>query len=252
MSSNRIWAFCSEHGLKYRRGASGAKCLDLRRQLEEKEWTGIQRFCIDEYLRDHEQAWERRVRYKKAIEEIVATTPDMLRLMQLRGLGAIGAFALVAYTENVHRFETPKKLVAYFGINPTVCSSGKSDGVHATSKRGNGTVRSILAECAQTALRGKNGNIVSWAKRLLAQKKPFAKVVMAVARKLVMYAWHILMGHPTPDRENETMFRHKLIVLATGLGKEKIRAMGYESRDAFSAAVCDPLYAHLPATATAE
>ena len=87
----------------------------------------------------------------KAIRESVdklAGTPVYERiclLQSLRGVGFLSAVVLIAEMGSFDLFSSPKKLYAYFGMDPAVKQSGKftGDKVHM-SKRGSSLARRIL------------------------------------------------------------------------------------------------------------
>ncbi len=66
-------------------------------------------------------------------------------LQSLRGVGFLSAVVLIAEMGNFDLFSSPKKLYAYFGLDPAVKQSGKFNGdkVHM-SKRGSSLARRIL------------------------------------------------------------------------------------------------------------
>ncbi len=66
-------------------------------------------------------------------------------LQSLRGIGFLSAIVLVAEMGNFNLFSSPKKLYAYFGLDPAVKQSGKLNGdqVHM-SKRGSSLARRVL------------------------------------------------------------------------------------------------------------
>ena len=64
-------------------------------------------------------------------------------------------------------------------------------------------------------------------------KKHRHLAVAAVARKLTVSIWHLLMGHFTPLVEAGEHLRTKLLKLATLLGKDALRTMGFDHRTAW-------------------
>lgn len=66
-----------------------------------------------------------------------------------------------------------------------------------------------------------------------AVKKTLNEVAVAVARKLTVSVWHLLMGHFTPLVEATDHLRVKLPKLATVIGKDGLRSLGFDNRDAF-------------------
>ncbi len=84
---------------------------------------------------------------------------DRIRLIQsLRGVGFLSAVVLIAEMGDFDLFSSPKKLYAYFGLDPAVKQSGKFNGdkVHM-SKRGSSLARRILHMAALNNLKMDNG-----------------------------------------------------------------------------------------------
>lgn len=79
-------------------------------------------------------------------------------LQSLRGVGFLSAAALVAEMGSFDLFPSPKKLYAYFGLDPAVKQSGKftGDKVHM-SKRGSSLARRILHMVALNNLKVDKG-----------------------------------------------------------------------------------------------
>lgn len=76
----------------------------------------------------------------------------------LHGVGFLSAVVLIAEMGSFNRFPSPKKLYAYFGLDPGVNDSGKlhGDRVHM-SKRGSSLARRILHIIAINNLKMDNG-----------------------------------------------------------------------------------------------
>lgn len=240
--SNRIWAFCSGHGLKIPKSRFKRKEADVRAQVKAHGWTEREAFHIDMLLKEYGHACEVRKAYQSHIERIVAGNAEMTRVMQVLGVRFIVAFAMVAFIEDVRRFPSAKKLVSYVGLNPTVLISGKDAGPRGISRYGRKDLKALMVEAAQCALRRGNSDMHKWARRKAAENKPSNVVVCALARKMVCYIWHILMGHPAPNAEPEAAFKRKLAKLASALGKKEMARLGYQTAGEYVTAVCKRLY----------
>ena len=84
---------------------------------------------------------------------------DRICLLQsLRGVGFLSAVVLIAEMGDFDLFSSPKKLYAYFGLDPAVKQSGKFNGdkVHM-SKRGSSLARRILHMVALNNLKVDKG-----------------------------------------------------------------------------------------------
>ena len=252
--SNRISGFYNLHGYGKVDRRQAKKLAKVDGTLKSDDVQGMTRLILQDMKDDYEHALKRRQNYELEIMRIVVRNRHMLRLMQLPGIGPVVAFAIVTFVEDVRRFENPKKLVAYFGANPIVNSSGQ---VEERQKRkgkehghisdfGRSDLKGYCTEMGQAVLRRDDIELAKWGHRLLARGKLYNKVVMAVARKTITYAWHMLMEHETPSRESEALFKRKLANLYRACGKEFMQQLGYKKNAAFADAIADPLYAHLP------
>ena len=101
----------------------------------------------------------------KALHETVEKLQDTLiydqicLLQSLRGIGFLSAVVLIAEMGDFKLFSSPKKLYAYFGLDPAVKQSGKLDGdkVHM-SKRGSSLARRILHMAALNNVKVSKGS----------------------------------------------------------------------------------------------
>ena len=96
----------------------------------------------------------------KAVDKLQGTPVyDRICLLQtLRGIGFLSAVVLIAEMGSFDLFSSPKKLYAYFGLDPAVKQSGKFNGdkVHM-SKRGSCLARRILHMVALNNLKVDKG-----------------------------------------------------------------------------------------------
>ncbi len=116
-------------------------------------------------------------------ESLLATIP---------GISRETAILLEAYIGDVHRFPNAKKLVAYFGMNPTVCTSGKMKRSSYLQKKGNALVRQKLFMAVLTMVRQKIDPIYSYYQRLVDAGKPKLVAIGAAMRKLLVIIYYML------------------------------------------------------------
>lgn len=245
-TSNRIWAFCGAHGMPLPKRKRDRKVSDVRSKADAMKISGLARFQLDDLLDEYDHALKRHDKYRAKIVSIVSTNKEMIGVMQSPGIGVITAFALVAFVEDVRRFETAKKLVSYIGANPRVNDSGEDKGPQVLTSYGNKILKGYFVQVGQAVCRRRtNHGVARWARAKIASGKAYNKVCMAVANKSITYAWHILMGHPAPNRDNEALYRKKIRDLGYELGEKTLKGMGFDSNAAFVKHIVTPLYAHL-------
>ena len=244
---NRVWGFCSAHGMKLPKGGRLNSVKDVETALEEAHLTKTQRFVGSMDIEQYKSAMELKGRFQRQIELTVSKNKDMQALMQILGFRFIVSFALVAFIEDVRRFPNPGKLVAYIGLNPRMNSSGKDEGGNAMTSYGIPRLKALVTEAAQISLRRGEAPMHRWARRKLAEGKPYNKVIGGLARKMVVYAWHVLMGHPAPNCEMKASFTRKLELLGTRIGKDELHAQGFADKRAFAASIACLFYPETPA-----
>ena len=120
------------------------------------------------------------------------------RITSINGVGQKTALALVATFGNLKQFTSVKAFVKFIGLCPTEFSSGISvkGGSHIT-KKGSGTIRSLLFNCARSAIRfnepcktfyqklvekGKNGKVA-----LTAVMHKIARLIFGVVHSGQMF-----------------------------------------------------------------
>lgn len=219
---NSLRGYLTQYGVR-----PGQKNLTLKVNqqwvLRQREWSPLQQVYLDDYFTHLTHSKERRLRIESQICIEVTRCPKMLSLMSLLGIGRINAFALVATIGDISRFANPKKLVAYIGLNPGQKTSGTSKHVKiGVGRRGRKGMRNLLIQGAHAILRQGNRTPLSkWGVSLFLRKGHRNIAVAAVARKLVMQVWHLLMGNK-PELLEPTQSRViKLTKLLTVIGKKQ-------------------------------
>jgi Transposase IS116/IS110/IS902 family/Transposase len=112
-----------------------------------------QHLAPEEMLQRIQRAEELCDRLKQAIGELApqwSLAPVVQALQALRGVSLITAAVLVAEIGNFQRFDSPRQLMAYLGLNPSEHSSGATVRRGAITKTGNGLARTSLVEAAWT------------------------------------------------------------------------------------------------------
>ncbi len=149
----------------------------------------------------------------------VLSDDQMKRLLALPGISGVAACTLLAAIGDVARFPTAGNLVGYVGLNPRVRQSGSEKPRHGRiSKQGPGEVRHVLVEAAWHAMRTP-GPLRTFGERIAAKRGSNVAVV-AVARKLLVIAWHLLTREEEYAFARPSLVREKTrrLELLTGTG----------------------------------
>jgi len=109
----------------------------------------------------------------------------------ITGFGEVSAVVLRAELPNIGEF-TPKALAAFAGLSPSEHSSGASvRRPGKISRIGNQRLRSMLYMCALSAKRN-NKVLADFVRRMAEAGKPPKVILVAVARKLLVYAHAVI------------------------------------------------------------
>jgi transposase len=189
---------------------------------------------LDEMLSELQLAEARRRRLVALMAQEVASDRSLLQLIRLLGVRHIIAFAIAAVIGDIARFANPKKLVAYLGLTPSVADSGDTiRGRGQLVSFGRGDLRAMLIQSAQNALQQKNSPLHTWGWKLCLRKSSKNVAVAAVARKLTVSVWYLLRGLFAPLQKVDTTLEVKLDKLATAIGLNTIRQLGYKTKKSF-------------------
>ena len=258
-TSNRIWSVCSRKGYALPVRSSGAKAETLRRAVRAAGIGGFAKEQIEMLLEDYERLLERKEALSRRMAETVLSKPDMLRLMQLQGVNYKGAFVLSAAVEDIRRFPTAAKLAAYSGFAPVLDTSGREE-EEARRRGGTGKpldgegrddVKHFFTEAGQAVLTScADSKLGKWGWAMINRGKPRNKVVCAIGHKLILHAFHILRGDPTPNRDSEAFFKRKMRGLHQRIGARRMHELGHGTKEQFASAQAKLLYGSLPEPAT--
>lgn len=156
------------------------------------------------------------------LAEAVLGSSDMRRLLTLPGVNSVTAAAFMAAVGEISRFPTARHLVSYLGLNPRVHQSGAEKARHGRiTKQGPSDARHVLVEAAWRAAR-ETGPLRAFSQRVAAKRGPNIATV-AVARKLVVISWHMLVRDEEYAFARPSLVREKLRRLELLTGAERHR-----------------------------
>ncbi len=152
----QLRAMLNEHCLRLPAGFQLAHPTAIARLLKLKVWSAAQAMLLEGMHAGLVAARSCRTRLRAYLAAEIIGDATLLRLTRLCGIGAVTCFGLVAAIGDAARFAQSKKLVAYLGLNPSVCQSGEWEGGGALKRHGRGPLRALLVQSARKLLRVDN------------------------------------------------------------------------------------------------
>lgn len=125
-----------------------------------------------------------------------------LALMQLCGIGLIGAWVLASEMYGWREFRNRKEVGSALGLTPTPYSSGNDQREQGISKAGNKRARSLLVELSWLWLRYQPDSALSrwFRERFSGGGKRLRRIgIVAVARRLAVALWRYTAHGVVPD-----------------------------------------------------
>lgn len=140
-----------------------------------------------------------------AVARKARTLPASKLLLTVPGVGPITALTFVATIDDARRFTRSRAVGAYLGLTTRRYQSGEMDYTGRISKYGDGLLRSLLFEAANSLLTviRQPHPLKDWARRL-RKRSSHKKACVALARKLAVIM-HKMMVSGEPFRWPETV-----------------------------------------------
>jgi transposase len=143
----------------------------------------------------------------RQVERLAEEYPDVLRLKQLQGVGALTALAFVLLVEDPKRFKRSRDVGPYFGLVPRLDESSDSSPQLGITKAGDELGRRLLVSAAQYILGpfGPECDLKRYGDAIAARggKNAKKRAVVAVARKLavLLHRLWVTGADYEPDRQ---------------------------------------------------
>ncbi len=140
-------------------------------------------------------------------------------LVQLPGIALLSAMTILGAIGDITRFPSSKQLVGYAGLGAGVHDSGKTHRDKGITKQGRRELRYTLIEAARAAVQSHP----YWKRAftLLEKRIGAPKATVAIARKLLIVVWHVLLAKSADRRADGEQVAFKLMVWAWKLSDEQ-------------------------------
>ena len=207
-----------------------------RRWLAELTLPGEERESVDSALRQIEFLDSEIEAVERLIAAAALEWPEIKRLMTVPGVNVIVAATFMAAIGDIRRFESPRKLVGYLGLDPRVKQSGAAPATHGRiSKQGSSPARHALVEASWSVVR-QPGPIHAFYQRIRVRRGHQVAIV-AAARKLACLFWCLLIRGEDYAYGQPSLTQKKLRLLEIRAGAQDAqghpdRNLGNEAEDA--------------------
>ena len=224
MSKNRLHSVIQRFNLKPPEG-------DLLAEKNQDWWEAQEFSELTDFQVQHDLEVVAHLEARKAsidqkLAELSNRQPwsdEMVFLMQIPGFGLLTSMILLAAVGDIERFSHPKKLVGYAGLGAGVHSSGQKYQEKSITKQGRKELRWILVQAAWGAVRSDPYWKMQY-QRLTKHKHP-NQAIVAIARRLLVSAWHVLTKREPYLRADDETIAYKMMIWSQRMDEKALRGL---------------------------
>ncbi len=203
---NRIHALLAKHGVRHEfSDLFGKRGIEF---LKELELSGVDKVILISELKHLEFLNRELENLSRHIADLSVEMKEVRLLMTIPGVDFYSALVILSEIGSVERFSSAKKLCSYAGLVPGVHSSGGRVYHGRITKQGSRYLRWILVQVAHVAVR-REGRLRDFYLRL-ARRKGKKVAIVACARKLLVWIYHMLVRAEPYCEERKELTEYKL------------------------------------------
>jgi transposase len=184
---NRIFGLLTQFGLRV--SFTRLRQPDALELLERQGLPAVWRDSIAAHLDQIDDPQQRIRPIDQDLRPLAHSDPRARPLSTIPGVGPLISLTVATEIGDVARFGSAAKLVGYAGLAPRIIQSGERSATGRLSKAGSRTLRWAAVEAANQAWRPSNPFHQHY--RRLAASHGTNPAKIAVARKLLICAWHM-------------------------------------------------------------
>ena len=192
---NHIRGLLAEFGVAIAQGPTALRrCLPEVLEDASNELPMLARETFAELYERWLDAERRLAEYDLRLKTLARQGESAQRLMQISGVGAITATAVLATAGDVGNFDNARQFAAWLGLVPRHYASGGKTRYGRITKRGDAYLRTLLVHGARAALRTahkRNDALSQWALQLKA-RRGVNKAIVALAARNARIIWALL------------------------------------------------------------
>src|SRR3954452_3533228 len=154
---------------------------------------------LEMYIQMLLQYQEHLAKLDDQIDALAGEIEEYKIIQSIPGIGEKIAATIISEIGEIERFNHPKKLVAFSGVDPSVHSSGKFTAtINRITKRGSSRLRHALYMAVLCGIRGsRNKKLKEFYDRKREEGKPFKVAMIACTNKLIHWIYALLKRKET-------------------------------------------------------
>lgn len=154
---------------------------------------------LEMYIRMILQYQEHLSTLENKIDALAGKIEEYKIIQSIPGIGEKIAATIISEIGEIDRFNHPKKLVAFAGVDPSVHSSGKFTAtINRITKRGSSSLRHALYMAVLCGIRSsRNKKLKEFYDRKRDEGKPFKVTIIACVNKLIHWIYTLLKRKET-------------------------------------------------------
>lgn len=195
---NQIRSLLRSYGVRAPKGLWSGKGLAW---LGELDWPGLSGRVRRDMLMDELAGCRQKVRtVTRALDQMGRRHPGVVLLRTIPGIGARTAETVIAYLDDVSRFDRASQVGAYFGLVPSQDASAGINRLGHITKQGPGTARKYLVQGAWQAIR-RSPRARARYERLTAGRKDRRKIALVATAHWLLRCMFAMLRDQQPWRE---------------------------------------------------
>ena len=168
--------------------------------LTQQEFDDTDALQRDLWLDELELLTKQIARMERELDRIASSSPAVVLLQTIRGIGPRTAEAIVAYIDNPRRFRSAKAVGAYFGLVPRQDQSGTTNRLGHITKEGPATVRKLITQATWHAIR-LSPTIKATFERIHRGDHERRKIALVATSHALVRAMYAMLRDNKPWRE---------------------------------------------------
>jgi transposase len=198
-AANRTRAHLGELNPEHTATLPRIRGLHIWQQLNRQQFPATtspyQQALVETIRQDARQAIQRHHEIRHLNHQIHQLIPPAGQaLMNIPGIGPVGAATILAHTGDIRRFPTHHHYASWCGTAPLDATSGRQQR-HRLNRHGNRTINRTLHTAIITQL-ARNGPAAHYITKRLAEGKTKTEAIRAAKRHLTRHVYNTLKNHP--------------------------------------------------------